>query len=784
MDRRSLTALEFDKVLEALAARCVSEAGRAACLALLPFDAIEDVHREQRLCSETRLWAESSGALASGEERSNPFTLENFPDCTGLFAHMARPAVPLDSDALFALRAVLSLARRAVISIREHENRWPELFAAACANPLPDMLTAALARCLDDDGMVRDNASPELLLVRGELRRLHQTCLRKVKEFAVQYNIAHYLQDDFMTLASDRYVLPLKANFKGRIQGIIHDYSNTGETCYFEPLFLVALNNRLQELKHEEREEERRILAMLSDMARADLPLVQAAWNFMVRLDVMLAKCRLGDALDASLLTVEDGALLNLHAARHPLLALDPSMRKTGGPRPLELMLRREDRALVITGGNAGGKTVCLKTLGLIVAMTLTGLPVPVAKGSSLPWLPFVHAFIGDEQSLDDHVSTFTAQISSLASMWPGVDNRSLVLLDEFGAGTDPSQGAALAQAVLDGLTEHGATVVAATHFPALKTYALTHEHVRAASVLFDPATKRPLFCLAYDQVGASLALDVAREHGLPESVLHRAEQYLLIDGQDSGAVLERLNSLAAARQQELAELHEEKRRTREKREQYRERFEQERERLHTEVRGMAAELMRAWKEGRATARQTLKELAKVRAAAASPQKAEPAREGLPDLTDLAPGKEVIHVPWGKRAVVQETDTRQSRVKIDINGVTLWVTPDLLRLPENQTKQRPTGSRGVMVQLSDEKTPLLRLDVRGKRADLALSELERFLDRALLSGVEGVEILHGRGTGALRREIHTFLRAFPGIAHFTSANEDNGGDGVTAVTFR
>ena len=218
----------------------------------------------------------------------------------------------------------------------------------------------------------------------------------------------------------------------------------------------------------------------------------------------------------------------------------------------MDLIFRPTDRALVISGGNAGGKTVCLKTLGLLAIMTLAGLPVPAAKGSVIPWWTSIHAFIGDEQSLDDHLSTFTAQIRHLGNAWEATDRRTLILLDEFGAGTDPAQGAALAQAVLDGLLERGAHVVAATHFPALKTYALTREGVRAASVLFDPGTKKPLFRLAYDQVGASQALDVAREHGLPESVLRRAEQYLLLDGQDMTAVMDRLNALAAKREGEL----------------------------------------------------------------------------------------------------------------------------------------------------------------------------------------------------------------------------------------
>ncbi len=785
MDARTLKALELSKVLDILAECCVSDAGRAASLALRPLSSFEAIRTEQNVFEQNRTWL-----ARPRRDTQDDFSLVNFPDCTGLLEHMEKPTFVVDGDGLWALREVLILAKKAVESIRKNEIAWPELAAEASSQALPELFIAALIRCLGDDGLLRDESSPELLLVRGELRRLHQNCLRHVKDFAVQYNIAHYLQDDYMTLASDRYVLPLKSNFKGRVQGIIHDYSNTGETCYFEPMFLVEQNNRLQELKQEEREEERKIFAMLSNMARSELPLVQAAWRFVVRLDVLQAKSRLAERFNGHCVSVTPPNMqsgLELLAARHPLLALDVDLARQGGPSPLDLRLSADDNVLVISGGNAGGKTVCLKTLGLITAMTLAGLPVPVGKGSRLPWWPTVHAFIGDEQSLDDHVSTFTAQICSLAGMWPQATKGTLVLLDEFGAGTDPSQGAALAQAVLDGLMERGACVIAATHFPALKTYALSRTGVRAASVLFDPQTKRPLFRLAYDQVGASLALDVAREHGLPESVLKQAEHYLLLDGEDMTVIMDRLNALAAEREKSLDQLNLELAEARKKRDHYKERFERERERLAVEVRGMASELMTAWKAGKTTAKQTLKELSKVRATLVkvADHAKEDSSESTPDLQTLKVGQSVTHKPWNKKAIVAEVNIRQQRVKLDMNGVSLWVEPQLIALRTQAAVSTQSGARHTLNRSPNtENQSLLRIDVRGKSGDVALHELERFLDRALLGGMEGVEIVHGRGTGALRRQIHTFLQAFPGIGSYAVATEEQGGDGVTLVTFK
>ena len=435
----------------------------------------------------------------------------------------------------------------------------------------------------------------------------------------------------------------------------------------------------------------------------------------------------------------------------------------------------------------SGGKTVCLKTLGLCVAMTLSGLPVPAAAGSHLPWFGRVDAFIGDEQSLEDNVSTFTAQIQHLAKAWKHLDSTGLVLLDEFGAGTDPAQGAALAQGVLDGLLDKQTFVLAATHFPALKTYALSREGARAASVLFDPQSKKPLFKLAYDQVGASQALDVAREHGLPESILRRAEHYLLQDGQDTSALLGRLNALAAEREQEIARLRQEQEKARRDTQIMREKTEKERLRLHDEVRAKAGELMRAWKEGRATHKQALKEMSRLRADLAAPVVQEETSV-LPQIEHFAPGQQVFHTVFNKRGVVTDVDERRKRVRVDLNGVSLWAAMKDVRQSGQSAQaaapRAPQRVSPVKAAIANDDAPALRLDLRGMRADQAQAEVERFLDKALLSGFSEVEIVHGRGTGALRRQIHDFLRSFPAVARFATAPEDRGGDGMTIVNLR
>ena len=588
-----------------------------------------------------------------------------------------------------------------------------------------------------------------------------------------------------MTISSDRYVLPLKTSYKGKLPGIIHDYSQTGETCYFEPLFLVELNNSLQELKQEERQAEQKLLDFLTGLAREEQQQLRQTYDLLVALDVLQAKVALARELNGCPLEPEPGAPLRLLGARHPLLALAPDDVVPADVIPIDVELLSGQSALVISGGNAGGKTVCLKTLGLIALMAQAGLPVPVAEGSTLPLWDKIFVFIGDEQSLEDHVSTFTGQIHRLAQAWEEVDERSLVLLDEFGTGTDPSQGAALAQALVDALLEKGADVAAATHFPALKLYALTRPDIRSATVLFDPDSRRPLYRLGYDQAGASQALDVAREYGLPDAVLKRAEKFMLLDGSDTSALLERLNGLAVARERELEKLEKEKVRLKERRTELAARFERDRTVLLEEMRGWSREVLKDWREGRLKHKQAMKELARGRQQLAAREKEERSAEERPDPSELKAGQVVEYVPWNKQAVVEEWDPKREMAKVDIGGVSMWVKPGDIRTgPEAPAAPRGNMHGHVSTVFDMTSNAGLSLDLRGQRADEALRELERFLDRAMLANFGEVEIIHGRGGGALRREVHMFLKDFPAVSSFSLAPEDRGGDGMTIVEIR
>lgn len=764
MEPRSLQLLEFPKILKVLSKFAVSSSGAQACLDLSPMREADAINSVARFFRQGQNFSKETG-----------FRLSVFPPLEGLFKFLVKPANILDTDALFALVQTLGQARllKEALSIAE-KREWNSIIDFLDGIVWPEKTFSGLKRCIDPDGNIRDESSPELYDVRRSLRGLYQRCSKRVRDYIHGEDISRFMQDDFMTISSDRYVLPLKANFKGRLQGIIHSYSNTGETCYFEPLFLVELNNTMQELKQKERLEELKVLTYLTGLVRGELSECEAAYNFLVDYDVLQAKIIFAETLGAVAVDVEAGAGFNLKGARHPLLVAAEM-----GVHPLNVELPADQRVLIISGGNAGGKTVCLKTVGILAAMAFSGIPVTVEKGSILPLFKEIFVIIGDEQSLEENVSTFSAQIQSISRIWDSMDSSTLFILDEFGSGTDPAQGAALAQAVVDGLLENKVTCFAATHFPALKTYALVTEGVRAASVLFDPGTKKPLFRIAYDQVGASIALDVAREHGFPESLISKAEQYLLMDGSDTGSIMSRLNELAVTRELELDELSKEREKLRIKRDKLEVRFEKERISVLNEVKAQAQSVLKEWQDGKVSRKTALKKLAEAREKIGGGVNVKTEIKGF-SYADIEVGSDILNINWDRKGIVLEKDDRKKRVKVDMDGVAMWMPADQLG-PVSKSGQTSPRKPAAPVEVSSRGDMALKVDLRGKRADIAISELGKFFDQAILRGATTIEVVHGRGTGALRREVHIFLDGNPVVESYALAPEDQGGDGMTLV---
>ncbi|MFW5818286.1 MAG: endonuclease MutS2 [Desulfovermiculus sp.] len=764
MESRTLRLLGFYDLLDHVQNYARSEPGARACLALRPLPDAQHLGVENELLTE---------ALEAAEELASAVTA--FPEMEGIFSCLQQGMV-LDEDGLWGGKTLLQAADQArKVLARLDKGRFPAVHKQMNDVVWPEKSWMALQRCLDPEGGLKDESSPELLSVRQEIRRIHSQCTQKIGEYLRQEKIGTYLQDEYLTISADRYVLAIKSNFKGRLQGIIHDYSQTGETCYFEPLLLVELNNTLQELRQEEREARQRVLQTLTSLISQEGQHIRLIFSWMVHLDVLLAKTLMAQDIQGQSLRPGHEQPLQLRQARHPLLVLNQE-----DVQPVDIELGPGQRGLIISGGNSGGKTVCLKTLGLIGLMALTALPVPVLEGSTLPLWERIFVFIGDEQSLQEHQSTFTAQIDHFRAKWPDMDAASLVLLDEFGAGTDPSQGAALAQAVMDALLESSVWTVAATHFPALKAYGLTRDQVRAASVLFDPKTQLPLYTLGYDQVGGSRALDVARDRGLPGEILERAEEYLLLDGKDSGKLMNRLNELAVAREQEIQELQERKEALEREQKHLKNKLEQQARHLLEEIRQNSREVVAQWKAGRQQRKQALRKLAaekkRLQEELISTRTSEKSRQGQ---HALQAGDQVYYRPWGRSGQVLEVDRKKERIKLDLGGVTLWVPEAEGELRGGKEKRERAGPSPAPA--STGSGAFGRIDLRGLRADEAVTALQQQVDQALLQGLSELEIIHGRGTGTLRKAVQEELARMPEIKQYSLASEEQGGDGLTIV---
>ncbi|RQD68108.1 endonuclease MutS2 [Desulfonatronovibrio magnus] len=763
MEQKTITLLEFNKVLRHLSNEAVSSSGKEACLNTAVITSSEE------LTSKTEFLREVMSCCAECG-----LTINSFPDISSSLNRVRQTDHIVQLEEFWEIRAFLQQANDFIALIDNLDSqRFVRISETRIDQTWPDKLFSALLRCISSTGEISDESSPGLYSIREEIRSIRHQCSKKVNESLTHSNISHYLQDEYLTISSDRYVLALKSNFKGKLQGIIHDYSQTGETCYFEPFYLTELNNNLQKLKRQEREELNRVLEYLTDVFRQAQPGLDLLLQWMVMMDVMLAKVKFARKLNASFLDIsKESRALRLKNVRHPLLVL-------GGfdAVPVNIELDEGQHALVVSGGNAGGKTVCLKTLGLAALMALCALPVPAAEGSSIPMWNKIYVSMVSEQSVEDSLSTFTAQIDHFTKFWPHVDAGTLIILDEFGVGTDPGQGAALAQAVVDELVEKGAWVATATHFPSLKAYALSRKEVRAASVLFDNITGKPLYRLAYDQVGASLALDVARKQGLASEIISRAEEYMLIDGQKQDEIFARLNDLAVRREHKLQDLSEQEKKFQKKYSKMLSDLNREKQELISEVRNCSKQILDQWEKQKIGRKKALKEMSSLRSKLESQSQQEKiSPQKCTTWEDVSPGDRFIYQPWQKQGVIQEMDDRKKQVKIDLGGISLWVRPDtLVSVQTNETQTQHTFSRAA------DKVMPLRLDLRGKYSDEALQELEHYLDRAVLEGRKNIEIIHGKGTGALREAVHHHLKHSPMVQSFACASEESGGAGMTEV---
>ncbi|MDW8069047.1 MAG: endonuclease MutS2 [Anaerolineae bacterium] len=791
--------LELPKILERLAAYTAFAVGAEKARALTPSTDPAEIRERLATTTEARRFLSLHPQTDLGGAR----------DIRPMVEAARREAILTPPD-LLDIAQTLHTARRLRQVVIRQEDRFPRLAAiAARLEPCPD-LVEAIERVLDPRGEVRDDASPALARIRSELRAAHDRLIARLQRIIASPETAPFLQEPIITMREGRYVIPLKADFKGRIRGIVHDRSASGATLFIEPLSVVELGNTWRELQVAEEQEIRRILADLSARVAARGVEILETVDALADLDLAFAKARYADELDAvEPLIMTDkvrGAAqsmangrdrLRLLRARHPLL--DPATVV-----PIDVILDSETHVLVITGPNTGGKTVTLKTVGLLALMAQAGLHIPADENSVLPVFTAVYADIGDEQSIEQSLSTFSAHLTNILSFLHQADAHSLVLLDELGAGTDPAEGSALARALLETFRQRGAITLVATHYPELKAYAQLTPGVRNACVEFDPETLRPTYRLTIGIPGRSNALAIARRLGLDEAIVRQAEALLSPQDRQTEHLLADLHRLrleaARARDEAYAARAEAQHLTEELRrrlarvdeeraailEEARRQAQEELERLREEARA----LRQQWRKmllvppavqdvsGAATQDQSHATLAEAEAEldrlAAKVAESFPVPEPLLPTGPLRPGDTV----WVKslRAMGELRTLAEDEAEVQVGPMRVRVPARDLeqRFPPEQTVE-PAG-----IRYAPPSVPL-RLDLRGQTVEEALERLDRYLDAAALAGLPWAHIIHGKGTGALRQAVRDFLRRHPLVRSYRPGEEGEGGDGVTVV---
>ena len=782
---KSMATLELPQVLALLADCAATLEGKERCLALRPLTDLDDVARAQE---------ETSAAVKMLILRGSP----GFSGVKPVSASLQRADMggSLSTRELLDIASVLRCARGARdYGDSEEKTVISHLFRSLTPNRfLEDSITNSIL----SEEEIADSASSELASIRRHMRST-ETRVRDILQRLISSNQSKYLQESIITIRSDRYVVPVKAEHKNAIPGLVHDVSSSGSTFFIEPMGVVKANNELRELAAREKKEIERILAELSAQCAAHKEDIGEDYTLLILLDTIFARGQLSLKMEASQPGLSE-RYLRLRGARHPLLD-----KKKAVANDLELGDRFD--TLVITGPNTGGKTVTLKTLGLITLMAQCGLHIPAKSDSTVRVFRRVLSDIGDEQSIAQSLSTFSSHMTNIVGIRKEADGQTLILFDELGAGTDPVEGAALAAAVIESARELGALVAATTHYAELKVYAMTTPGVENASCEFNVDTLAPTYRLVMGIPGKSNAFAISRRLGLPEEIIDRAAARLDAENVRFEDVLTKLDQQRQEMEKDRAEarrLKLEMEQSAGKAREYRKRLEEERskvvEKAQAEARAIIQEARDAsdlalselkelkkrqdldWQQvndGRAEARRLLNEAERSIGGAAqepeAPPPTRPARAG--DTVEL--------VSMGTRASVLSVN-KDGTLQLQAGILKITAKQDEVRVVEGETQSQKEARRIVQRAQHTLRAAAApsEIDLRGMMTDEAIAVLDRFLDTAMMGKLESVTIIHGKGTGAVRKAVREHLKRSRYIKSFRPGRYGEGEDGVTVAELR
>ncbi|AKG04169.1 MULTISPECIES: endonuclease MutS2 [Salimicrobium] len=781
MNERILGVLEFGKIIEKLTGYAETSLGKDAAQRLKPSTELPEVVKLQNETDEAQQVLRLKGHIPFGGIRN-------------IKPHLKRTSIGGVLSATECVDVATTIYGGKELKRFVEEMEEPDMpilrELVDIIHPLP-ILERTIRNSIDDNGVVMDGASDTLRSIRSRINTLESRLRDKMESYTKQQS--EKLSDAIVTIRNERYVLPVKQEYRGSIKGIVHDQSSSGATLFIEPQPVVDINNDLQEARVQEKREVDRILGELSEAIEEDRPILAENVRVLAGLDFIFARAKLGRSMGAAMPAMNNEGRILMKQARHPLISEEEVV-------PNDIELGTDFTSIIITGPNTGGKTVTLKLVGLCTLMAQAGLQIPAMDGCELAVFDNVYADIGDEQSIEQSLSTFSSHMTNIVDILDKVDDSTLVLFDELGAGTDPQEGAALAMAILDEVVDKDARVIATTHYPELKAYGYNRENVVNASVEFNIETLEPTYRLLIGVPGRSNAFEISRRLGLREDVISAAKERV---GVDSESVESMIASLDEARREAEADYERAEEIRREAEEIYSElnsewkRFEDQKEKLYKkaeekakqsvdkareEAQGIVDELKQMknsselkeheWIEARKMFDEAEPELTK--------KEKQPKNKQSNETKELQAGDEVKLLTLNQQGVIVEKG-RNDEYQVQVGSMKVKAKRKDLEFVKTKKPEREKQIAPVRGKTSHVKP---ELDLRGERYEDALNRLEKYLDDALLAGYPQVSIIHGKGTGALRQGVQSLAKRHSRISTARSGGMKEGGSGVTVLELK
>lgn len=785
MELTAIKTLAYDKIIEKLVKRAESALGKEAAARLSPSGDFLEVEERMRETAE--------GAAVLQAALSAP--LGGIRDIRGLLKK-ARFGAMLEPHELLEIASTLYAMRKVKRFFKETEVDVPILCEMAGGIEILGQLEARIDAIVDEHGSVKDSASAQLQQLRREIKQSQSRVKEQLDRVLRSAEYQKYFQDILVTMRGDRYVVPIKQEYRQYFPGIVHDQSASGATLFIEPMAVVNLNNDIKQLLAAEQHELERILRAIAQQIAEQAEILLENCAILARVDFIFAKAKLSRDMDAARPLLNHEGYVDLKQARHPLI--DPARVV-----PINLSLGGSYHTLLITGPNTGGKTVSIKTLGLLALMAQSGLFIPALPGSSIAVFRKIYADIGDEQSIEQSLSTFSAHMTHLVNILSEIEDRDLILIDEIGAGTDPEEGAALAMAILEHLMKIGAKVVATTHYSELKTFAYSTEGIENASVEFDVATLRPTYRLLIGIPGTSNAFAISKRLGLADSLIMRARQLIDADHAQFEKILNHLetekimyearNADMLERQRQLEVLERKARDMRtelaEKKDRVLRKAQEDSANLIRRTRREAEQIIAELKaqfsdQGTKKRQETIDEARRslrdgLRAVAVEPVRS---RHTTPvNAKTLQAGDTVYVTTLDQKGTVISISGKDVFVQLGMMKMTVPISACMAAEPEKRGAARPKSKPIGFAKMNDVRR---EVDLRGMMVDEAEAVVSKYLDDAILAGLSQVLVIHGKGTGALRKGIRSYLKSHRSVQDISVGESSEGGDGVTVVNLR